>query len=186
MNIIKNFIKNIFDLFGYTVVNTIDYNHTNWEVNHYKTAYEKLEKSNTEFHAFVQNEVMPGWTKSDERCKDLLKQMNECTENWQKSIALTDKCIAYIQNLDDEQAKQLKQEDWTFNTIAKENYRHQLADMGVALDRLMGELVSAHGYTEKDIAECLGYYEESFGHGTPLYDQIQTFLPPFEWKYKTE
>lgn len=180
------FINKIFDLFGFTVVNTTDYNHTKWEVNHYKTAYEGSVERSAEYHNFVTNEIMPAWNASDERCKDLLNQMGECVENWQKTIELTDKCIAYIQNLDDEQAQELKRSAWGINTIAKEGYRHQLADMGVALDRLMGELVSAHGYTEKDIAECLGYYSESYGHDTPLYEQVQKFLPPFEWKYKNE
>lgn len=183
MNITK-IINSVFNLFGFTVVNTDYYDHINWEVGHYKKAYEGLEKSTTEYHNFVTNEVMHAWTKSDERCANLIKMMNECSENWQKSIALNDKCIAYIKNLDDEKAKELKLESCGINRIAKEAYRHQLADMGVALDRLMGELVSAHGYTEKDIAECLGYFAESYEHDTPLYEQIQKFLPPFEWKYK--
>ena len=178
------FINKIFELFGFTVINTIDYNHTNWEINHYKTAYEGSVKRSEEFHNYVTNEIMPAWNASDERCNNLLKQMNECIENWRKTIELNDKCIAYIKNIDDEQAVELKQESWGINKTIKEGYRHQLADMGVALDRLMGELVSAHGYTENDIAECLGKYSDSYEHDTPLYEQIQKFLPPFDWKYK--
>lgn len=84
----KNLIKSIFEFFGYTVVRTTNFEHTNWEVNHYKTAYKNLEKSNIEFHSFVQNEVMPGWTRSDERCDELLKQLNECVENWENQLNL--------------------------------------------------------------------------------------------------
>ena len=90
MNVTK-FINSVFNLFGFTVVNTDYYDHINWEVSHYKKAYEGLEKTSTEFHNFVTNEVMPAWTKSDERCANLLKLMDECSENWQKSIALNDK-----------------------------------------------------------------------------------------------
>lgn len=181
-----NFINKIFELFGFTIVKSNEYEQTNWEVNHYKTAYERLEKSNSEFHKFVTNEVMPGWTQSDERCNKLLKEMSECTENWKKSIELTDRCIAYIQNLDDEQAQELKKSAWGINTIAKEGYRHQLADMGVALDRLMGELMSAHGYTEDDIKECIGVDTGAYGGIMPLYNQIQQYLPPFDWKYNKD
>lgn len=75
MNITK-IINSVFNLFGFTVVNTNYYDHINWEVSHYKKAYEDLEKSTTEYHNFVTNEVMSALTKSDERCANLFKLMN--------------------------------------------------------------------------------------------------------------
>ena len=70
------FINKIFDLFGFTVVDTDYYDDINWKVSHYKKAYEDLEKTSTEFHNFVATEVMPAWTKSEERCANLFKLMN--------------------------------------------------------------------------------------------------------------
>lgn len=179
----KNLIKSIFEFFGYTIVSTTNFEHTNWEVNHYKTAYENLEKSNTKFHKFVTNEIMAGWTRSDEHCKELIKQLGECIENWEKTIELNDRCIAYIHDINTNQANELKRESLEINKTIKENYSHQLADCGTAIDRLIGELMSAHNYTEQDIEECIGYKKDSQEHKISLYNQVKKFLNDYNWKY---
>ena len=41
---ITKIINSVFNLFGFTVVDTDYYDHINWGVSHYKKAYEGLER----------------------------------------------------------------------------------------------------------------------------------------------
>lgn len=43
---------------------------------------------------------------------------------------------------------------------------------GTAIDRLMGEMMSKHNYTESEFKEILGEYFDVM-----LYDKIQRYLP---------
>lgn len=139
----RKILNKIFNLFGYSVVETFEYENSK----EYKEKHKETQNRFDEYIKFVSKEIMPKYLDSLEKYNRLSNEL----------VDLIDKTQDYI--------------DTVVNEL-KRGYSNNLSACGTAIDRLMGEMMSKHNYTESDFKEILGEHSDFM-----LYVKIQRYLP---------
>lgn len=135
-------LNKIFNLFGYSVVETFEYENSKT----YKEKHKETQNRFDEYIKFVSEEIMPKYLDSLDQYHRVSKEL----------VDLINKTQDYINTVND----------------LKKDYTNNLSACGTAIDRLMGEMMSKHNYTESEFREILGEYVDVM-----LYDKIQRYLP---------
>lgn len=194
----KNPIKYIFKLCGFTVIPNFMYRSLKNNTKHWIAEYERISERYDNYIKFVKTDIMPDWDKTKDAYSECLQLNKEIQDNNTNILSLCDKYqkilneqTAKIEKLihyNDLITKIINRHNLTseinalvdtdikpINTIIKENYRQIILDCGVVIDRLMGEMIASGNYTEEDIAKAIGIKE---------YQQIQEYLPGTDFKAK--